>query len=132
MTRVGTKVRCFDNTGVIAVNIFKKFGGGMVVNKASYADMVYVSVVGLNTKAKNLQEEKQRIRFRKGSIHKAVIIHMAERFKRYDSTSIWFKKDAVVLVDSKGMPLGRKIKTIIPKEVADIYPQIASVALRVI
>jgi large subunit ribosomal protein L14 len=57
---------------------------------------------------------------------------MTESFRRTDGTSIWFGKDAVVLVDSKGMPLGRKIKTAIPKEVADMYPQVASIAMRVI
>lgn len=132
MTRIGSRITCLDNTGVILVNVFKKIGSGKVVNRATYGDIVYVCVIGLNRRAKNLEDEKQRKKYKLGSLHKAVIIHNAERFKRTDSTIMWFEKDALVLVDPKGMPLGRKIKTVIPKEIADMYPQIASLSMRVI
>ncbi len=57
---------------------------------------------------------------------------MSEPYLRRDRTRFWFLKDGVVLTDAKGMPLGRRIKTIIPKEIAYLYPQIASISGRVI
>ena len=36
--------------------------------------------------------------------------------------------DSVVIVDKKGRPLSRRIRTIIPREVAFKYPTIASVS----
>jgi len=130
MTKVGTKVVCFDNTGVKRVKIFKKIGVGDA-QTAKLGDLVYVSVIGLNRKAKNLKDEKQRKRYRLGSLHRAIVIHVTTPYRRKDNTRIWFVKDAVVLTDRKGQPLSKKVKTALPRELTKLYPQVASISVRI-
>jgi ribosomal protein L14 len=45
---------------------------------------------------------------------------------------MWFGYNSVVLVDKKGRPFGRKIKAVIPREVALKYPTIASISSLVV
>ena len=43
-----------------------------------------------------------------------------------------FTKNAIVLVDKKNTPLGKKIKGLIPLEVAYKYPKVASISTRIV
>jgi len=65
---------------------------------------------------------------KKGSLHRAVIVHTKKKVKRVDNTWMWYNSNSVVIVDKKGRPLSRRIRTLIPREVAFKYPTIASVS----
>jgi len=41
---------------------------------------------------------------------------------------MWFESNSIVLVDKQGKPLARRIRSIIPVEIAMKYPTIASIA----
>jgi ribosomal protein L14 len=57
---------------------------------------------------------------------------MKYKSKRKDKTWIWYAKNAVILINKKGIPLGNKIKIPIQKEIALKNPAIASLARDVI
>jgi ribosomal protein L14 len=43
-----------------------------------------------------------------------------------------FLKNAIVIVDKKNIPFAKKIKGIIPFEVAKKYPKVASISSRIV
>jgi len=75
-----------------------------------------------------LKDEKQRKKFRRGSLHRAIIVHLKKKVTRVDSTMMWFGTNSVVLVDKKDKPLAKRIKAPIPREIALKYPTIASIS----
>ena len=131
MIRMNSYVYCVDNTGVANVKVIQCYGNK---NKrvASYGDMVYVVVKSLDRSSGNLRDEKQRKKFRKGTLHRAIIVHTKKKVRRIDNTWMWFNSNSVVLVDKKGRPLSRRIRSAIPREIANKYPTIASVSTLIV
>ena len=120
-------VYCVDNTGVANAKVIQVYG-----NKkrrvASYGDMVYIVVKSLDRSSGNLLDEKQRKKFQKGTVHKAVVVHTKKKVRRIDNTWMWFNSNSVVIVDKKGRPQAKRIRSAIPREIADKYPTIASIS----
>ena len=130
MLQMGSIVNCVDNTGVIKVKVIQVLGYG-VIRHAKIGDRVVVSVVKLNNKAIFLSDERKRKRFKKGSLHRGIILHTKSRFFRKDQTILWFKENALVLVDKNGVPIAKKINVGIPREVVSKYPGIASLCFKI-
>jgi len=130
MVRMNSYVYCVDNTGVANAKIIQVYGNKKRV--AKIGDMVYVVVKSYDKSSGNLKDEKQKKRFRKGSLHRAVIVHTKKKIRRLDKTWMWFDSNSIVLVDKKGKPLSRRIRTIIPREIAIKYPTIASVSSAIV
>ena len=61
-------------------------------------------------------------------MHRAIIVHTKKKVKRIDNTFMWFDSNSIVIVDKKGRPLSRRIRTAIPREIAQKYPTIPSVS----
>jgi ribosomal protein L14 len=78
-------VYCVDNTGVANVKVIQCYGN-KYKRVASYGDMVYVVVKSLDRSSGNLKDEKQRKKFRKGTLHRAIIVHTRKKVKRIDNT----------------------------------------------
>lgn len=93
---------------------------------------MYIVVKALDRILINLLEEKKKKRYNKGTLHRAVIIHVKKKIKRKNKTWMWFDSNSIVLVDKKRKPLARRIRTIIPREIALKYPTIASVSSLII
>ena len=127
MIKMNSYVYCVDNTGVANAKVIQMYGNK---NKrvASYGDMVYIVVKSLDKSSGNLLDEKQRKKYKKGSLHRAIIVHIKKKIKRVDNTWFWFNSNSMVIVDKKGRPLSRRIRSLIPREVAFKYPTIASVS----
>jgi large subunit ribosomal protein L14 len=85
MIKMNSMVYCVDNTGVANAKVIQMYGNR---NKrvASYGDMVYIVVKSLDKSSGNLLDEKQKKKFRKGSLHRAVIVHTKKKVKRVDNT----------------------------------------------
>ena len=124
-------VNCIDNTGVTKVKIIKVFGH---TNKrqAKIGDRVSLVVSSINLNTKNMKDHRKRHKFRRGSIHKGIVVQTKQRFLRWNKTWLKFLKNAIVIVDKKNIPYAKKIKGIITVEVANKYPKVASIATRVI
>jgi len=87
-----------DNSGARRVQCIRVLGGTRT-RYASVGDVIVVSV----------KEAIPRGRVKKGDIHKAVIVRTAKDVLRPDGTSIRFDKNAAVLINNQGEPIGTRI-----------------------
>ena len=87
-----------DNTGARAVLCIKVLGGSKR-RYASIGDVIKVSV----------QDAAPRGRVKKGEIYHAVVVRTAKGVRRSDGSLIRFDRNAAVLINSQGEPIGTRI-----------------------
>jgi large subunit ribosomal protein L14 len=131
MIRYGSIVHCIDNTGVKLVKVFQILGKRHK-RKTNLFDFIWIIVKARNLKAKNLKESRQRWRFRKGSMHRAIVVQTKQNFQRKNKMYISWNRNCVVLVDKYRVPLGTKILQAIPTEITKKYPAIGAICQWVI
>jgi large subunit ribosomal protein L14 len=98
MIQMETSLDVADNSGARRVQCIKVLGG----SKRKYAvigDTIVVSVV----------EAIPRGRVKKGQVMKAVIVRTAKGVRRVDGSLIRFDRNAAVLVNATGEPIGSRI-----------------------
>ena len=93
-----TNLEVADNSGARRVQCIRVLGGSRR-KTASIGDVIVVSV----------KEAIPRGRVKKGDVHKAVIVRTAKEIKRSDGTAIRFDRNAAVLIDAQGEPIGTRI-----------------------
>ena len=98
MIQMQTNLDVADNSGARRVQCIKVLGGSKR-KTASIGDIIVVSV----------KEAIPRGRVKKGEIHRAVIVRTAKDVQRADGSTIRFDRNAAVLVDTKGEPVGTRI-----------------------
>ena len=97
--------------------------GGTGRRTASVGDVIVVSV----------KEAIPRGRVKKGDIHKAVVVRTAKEIHRADGTSIRFDRNAAVLINPAGEPIGTRIFGPVTRELrAKNYMKIISLAPEVL
>ncbi len=98
MIQMETSLDVADNSGAKRVQCIKVLGG----SKRKYAtigDTIVVSVV----------DAIPRGRVKKGQVMKAVIVRTAHGVRRPDGSLIRFDRNAAVLVNATGEPVGSRI-----------------------
>jgi large subunit ribosomal protein L14 len=98
MIQMETTLDVADNSGARRVQCIKVLGG----SKRRYAtvgDTIVVSV----------QEAIPKGRVKKGQVMKAVIVRTAKGIRRPDGSLIRFDRNAAVLVNATGDPVGTRI-----------------------
>ena len=98
MIQMQTNLEVADNSGARRVMCIKVLGGA----KRRYAgvgDKIVVSV----------KEAIPRGRVKKGDVHQAVIVRTAKEIRRTDGSSIRFDRNAAVLINKQGEPIGTRI-----------------------
>ena len=98
MIQMQTNLDVADNSGARRVMCIKVLGG----SKRKYAGVGDVIVV-------SVKEAIPRGRVKKGDVHKAVIVRTAKEIRRQDGTAIRFDRNAAVLIDKEGEPIGTRI-----------------------
>jgi len=98
MINVETNLEVADNSGARRVQCIRILGGSRR-RTASIGDIIVVTV----------KEAIPRGRVRKGDIHKAVVVRTAKEIHRTDGTSIRFDRNAAVLINPQGEPIGTRI-----------------------
>ena len=98
MIQMQTNLDVADNSGARRVQCIKVLGGSKR-KTAGVGDIIVVSV----------KEAIPRGRVKKGDIHRAVIVRTAKEIRRTDGTSIRFDKNAAVLINKQGEPIGTRI-----------------------
>ncbi len=122
MIQMQTVMFVADNSGAKKVQCIKVLGGSKR-RTASVGDVVIVSV----------KEAIPRARVKKGEVHRAVIVRTAKDVKRPDGSTIRFDKNAAVLINQKGEPIGTRIFGPVVRELrAKQYMKIVSLAPEVI
>ncbi len=122
MIQAETKLDIADNSGARRVQCIKVLGGSRR-KYASVGDVVVVSV----------KEAIPRGRVKKGEILRAVIVRTAKDIRRSDGSAIRFDKNAAVLIDKQGEPIGTRIFGPVTRELrAKRYMKIISLAPEVL
>ena len=111
-----------DNSGARRVQCIRILGGSKR-RWASVGDVIVVTV----------KEAIPRGRVKKGDIHRAVIVRTAKEIRRPDGTSIRFDRNAAVLINAQGEPIGTRIFGPVTRELrAKQYMKIISLAPEVL
>jgi large subunit ribosomal protein L14 len=98
MIQMQSNLDVADNSGARRVQCIKVLGGSKR-RTAGVGDIIVVSV----------KEAIPRGRVKKGDIHKAVIVRTAKEIRRNDGSSIRFDRNAAVLINAQGEPIGTRI-----------------------
>ena len=111
-----------DNSGARRVMCIKVLGG----SKRKYATIGDVIVV-------SVKEAIPRGRVKKGDVHRAVIVRTAKEVRRQDGSSIRFDRNAAVLINKQGEPIGTRIFGPVTRELrAKKFMKIVSLAPEVL
>lgn len=98
MIQMQTNLDVADNSGARRVQCIKVLGGSKR-KTASVGDIIVVSV----------KDAIPRGRVKKGDVHRAVIVRTKREIRRADGSSIRFDRNAAVLVNKQGEPIGTRI-----------------------
>ena len=98
MIQMQSNLDVADNSGAKRVMCIKVLGGSKR-RFAAIGDVIVVSV----------KDAIPRGRVKKGDVHRAVIVRTAKELRRQDGTSIRFDRNAAVLINKQGEPIGTRI-----------------------
>jgi large subunit ribosomal protein L14 len=105
MIQQETNLDVADNSGARRVQCIKVLGG----SKRRYAAVGDVIVV-------SVKDAIPRGRVKKGSVMKAIVVRTAKDIRRADGSSIRFDRNAAVLINAQGEPVGTRIFGPVPRE----------------
>ena len=105
MIQQETNLDVADNSGARRVQCIKVLGGSKR-KYASVGDIIVVSV----------KEAIPRGRVKKGDVMKAVVVRTAKDIRRPDGSVIRFDRNAAVLINTQGEPIGTRIFGPVPRE----------------
>ena len=122
MIQMQTHLEVADNSGARRVMCIKVLGGSMR-RTATIGDVIVVSV----------KEAIPKGRVKKGQVMKAVIVRTAHGVRRPDGSLIRFDRNAAVLVNATGEPVGSRIFGPVTRELrAKNHMKIVSLAPEVL
>ena len=122
MIQAESNLEVADNSGARRVQCIRILGGSRR-RWASVGDVIVVTI----------KEAIPRGRVKKGDIHRAVVVRTAKEIRRPDGTSIRFDRNAAVLIDPTGEPIGTRIFGPVTRELrAKQYMKIISLAPEVL
>jgi len=98
MIQMESNLEVADNSGARRVQCIKVLGG----SKRRYATIGDTIVV-------SIKEAIPRGRVKKGQVMKAVIVRTAKGVRRADGSLIRFDRNAAVLINANGDPIGTRI-----------------------
>ena len=105
MIQMQTNLDVADNSGARRVMCIKVLGGAGR-RYASVGDVIVVSV----------KEAIPRGRVKKGDVLRAIVVRTSQAIKRKDGSVIRFDKNAAVIVNKQGEPIGTRIFGPVPRE----------------
>ena len=122
MIQMQTNLDVADNSGARRVQCIKVLGGSKRMS-AGVGDTIVVSV----------KEAIPRGRVKKGDVMRAVIVRTAKEIRRNDGSVIRFDRNAAVLVNNSGEPVGTRIFGPVTRELrATNHMKIVSLAPEVL
>jgi len=117
-----TNLDVADNSGARRVQCIKVLGGSKR-KYASVGDIIVISV----------KEAIPRGRVKKGDVMKAVVVRTAKDIQRADGSTIRFDRNAAVLINAQGEPVGTRIFGPVTRELrAKNHMKIVSLAPEVL
>ncbi len=117
-----TRMNVADNSGARTVQCIKVLGGSKR-RTAGVGDVIVVSV----------KQAIPRGRVKKGDVHRAVIVRTVHSVRRADGSAIRFDRNAAVLINKQGEPIGTRIFGPVVRELRQKrYMKIVSLAPEVL
>ena len=98
MIQMESNLDVADNSGARRVQCIKVLGG----SKRKYATIGDIIVV-------SVKEAIPKGRVKKGQVMKAVVVRTAKGVRRHDGSLIRFDRNAAVLINNQGEPIGTRI-----------------------
>ena len=98
MIQMQSNLDVADNSGAKRVQCIKVLGGSKR-RTAGVGDIIVVSV----------KEAIPRGRVKKGDVRKAVVVRTSKEVRREDGSSIRFDRNAAVIINNAGEPIGTRI-----------------------
>jgi len=122
MIQAETNLDVADNSGARRVQCIKVLGG----SKRRYARVGDIIVV-------SIKDAIPRGKVKKGTVMRAVVVRTAKDIQRRDGSVIRFDRNAAVLVNQQGEPVGTRIFGPVPRELrAKNHMKIVSLAPEVL
>ncbi|MGB8276027.1 MAG: 50S ribosomal protein L14 [Alphaproteobacteria bacterium] len=122
MIQMQTNLEVADNSGARRVQCIKVLGGSKR-KSATVGDVIVVSV----------KDAIPRGRVKKGDVYRAVVVRTAKEIRRADGSTIRFDRNAAVLINAQGEPIGTRIFGPVTRELrAKQYMKIISLAPEVL
>ena len=122
MIQMQTMLDVADNTGAKAVMCFKVLGG----SKRRYAFVGDV-IIG------SVKKSSPTATVKKGTVVRGVVVRTRHDIRRRDGSRVRFDRNAVVIVDKEGNPLGTRIFGAVARELrARNFMKIVSLASEVV
>lgn len=122
MIQMQTNLDVADNSGARRVMCIKVLGG----SKRKYASVGDIIVVAV-------KEAIPRGKVKKGAVMKAVVVRTAHPVRRPDGSTIRFDRNAAVMINNQGEPVGTRIFGPVTRELrARNHMKIVSLAPEVI
>lgn len=120
MIQEETDLEVADNSGAKRVRCFRVLGG----SKRRYARVGDVIVVSV----KEALPESQDTKVKKKQVCKAVVVRTKGYARRAGGNHIRFDRNAVVLIDGDGNPIGTRVSGPVARELRAKYAKIVSLA----
>ena len=105
MIQMQSQLEVADNSGAKRVQCIKVLGGSRR-KFAAVGDVIVVSV----------KDAIPRGRVKKGTVMKAIVVRTAKDIRRADGSVIRFDRNAAVLINPQGEPVGTRIFGPVPRE----------------
>jgi large subunit ribosomal protein L14 len=122
MIQMTTNLDVADNSGARRVMCIKVLGGAQR-RYASVGDIIVVSI----------KDAIPRGKVKKGDVMKAVVVRTAKEVRRQDGSCIRFDRNAAVLINNQGEPVGTRIFGPVTRELrAKNHMKIVSLAPEVL
>ncbi len=122
MIQMRTNLDVADNSGARRVQCIKVLGGSKR-RYASVGDIIVVSV----------KEAIPKGRVKKGDVLRAVVVRTAKEIRREDGSAIRFDRNAAVLLNKQGEPIGTRVFGPVTRELrAKNFMKIISLAPEVL
>ena len=122
MIQMQSNLEVADNSGARRVQCIKVLGGSHR-QTADVGDVIVVSV----------KDAIPRGKVKKGEVQRAVIVRTAKEIRRADGSAIRFDRNAAVLIDKQGEPIGTRIFGPVTRELRSKgYMKIISLAPEVL
>ena len=131
MIQSGSLLFVSDKSGIALCECIKVLGSSKK-RIASLGDVVLISVKRLTYMRFSLLKERQKKKFSKGTVHRALIIRTKSYFCRLPGIFIRFNENSVVLVNKNIVPISNRIYGPVLMELCIRYPSVGCVSRDII
>lgn len=127
MVQLGSILKVADKTGIFTVECLKvlNFSKKRI---AKIGDIIIVSVKTISTKRFAFLKARLQKRYRRGSIHRALIIRTKVNYSRVNGVFLKFDENTCILVTNKVVPLTNKVYGPVLREFCTKWPSLGCVS----